>query len=83
MLTPNTFSKRSAISAVTEALPLTTSDSVARRTPRISAAPVTVKPKALMISTARLSFVFSYEPRFAENVALHGGEELLVRSAGP
>src|SRR5271156_2777835 len=46
MFTPKAFSIRRAISGYTAALPLTTSDSVARRTPRASAAPLTERPSS-------------------------------------
>src|SRR5208283_3054968 len=47
---PNAFSMRSAISDVRADLPLRRSDSVARRTCRISAALVTLRPSASMTS---------------------------------
>src|ERR1700722_2994060 len=55
MLTPNAFSSRSAISEDTAALPWATSDNVARRTPRIAAARVMVRPSAKMISSRMTS----------------------------
>lgn len=44
MLTPNACSIRNAISGDSEALPFSRAESVARRTPRISALLVTLKP---------------------------------------
>src|SRR5208282_4022921 len=55
ILTPKAFSKRSAISGETAALPWVTSESVARRMPRISAARVTVRPSASIISSRIVS----------------------------
>src|SRR5205809_6579180 len=51
MLTPNAFSIRSAISGESAALPFNRSDSVARRTLRISAVRATVRPSSLRISS--------------------------------
>src|ERR1700726_1066596 len=47
---PNAFSMRSAISGVSAALPLRRSDSVARRTFKISAVFDTLRPRASTIS---------------------------------
>src|SRR6266550_1145960 len=51
MLTPNAFSIRSAISGESAALPFNRSDSVARRTLRISAVRATVRSSSLRISS--------------------------------
>ena len=50
ILTSKAFSMRSAISGDNAALPFSRSESVARRTPRISAAFVTFKPSSSMTS---------------------------------
>src|SRR5579863_7190143 len=50
MAGPNAFSMRRAISGVSAALPCSRSDSVARRTCKISAAFDTLRPSASMIS---------------------------------
>src|SRR5436305_1785066 len=55
MLTPKAFSRRNAISEETAALPWVTSESVARRTPRISAARVMVRLSASIISSRIVS----------------------------
>ena len=50
MLTSNAFSMRSAISGESEALPLSSAESLLLRTPRISAVLVTLRPSSSMIS---------------------------------
>ena len=46
MLTPKAFSMRRAISGESEALPFSSAESVALRTPRMSAALVTLRPNS-------------------------------------
>ena len=53
MLTPKAFSMRSAISAESAAWPFSRAESVARRTPRMAAALVTLRPNS-SITSARM-----------------------------